>query len=277
MAVISKSNQESFLPSIKSSWKRAILVTLIFAGFFTAGFWYYNKTNTEQSNTLNNLWSTYKKRYIEEGTNRTINRQEKDITTSEGQSYTQLRAAWMNDKETFDQSWNWTKKNLGRPSDGLFSWLYGVDESGKLGILSASGGQNTATDADIDIAYSLILANRKWKDPSYLQEAIKIINGIWDLEVVQSPLTNKLIIVGNNVEKQLGKSVVVVNPSYFNPVAMREFAKVDAAHDWNKLINDSYELLNKVTIENIDKNNEVALLKRFGRKTIANPYELVMA
>ena len=29
--------------------------------------------------------------------------------------------------------------------------------------------------------------------------------------------------------------------------------------------------------ENIDKSNEVALLQRFGRKTIANPYELVMA
>lgn len=29
--------------------------------------------------------------------------------------------------------------------------------------------------------------------------------------------------------------------------------------------------------EKIDKSNEVDLLKRFGRKTIANPYELVMA
>lgn len=29
--------------------------------------------------------------------------------------------------------------------------------------------------------------------------------------------------------------------------------------------------------EKIDKENEVALLKRFGRKTIANPYELVVS
>ncbi|MEP7111336.1 MAG: HipA N-terminal domain-containing protein [Ferruginibacter sp.] len=29
--------------------------------------------------------------------------------------------------------------------------------------------------------------------------------------------------------------------------------------------------------ENIDKSNEVALLKRFGYKTITNPYELVLA
>lgn len=29
--------------------------------------------------------------------------------------------------------------------------------------------------------------------------------------------------------------------------------------------------------ENIDETNEVALLKRFGKKTIANPYELVLA
>jgi HipA-like protein len=29
--------------------------------------------------------------------------------------------------------------------------------------------------------------------------------------------------------------------------------------------------------ENIDKANEVALLKRFGKKTITNPYELILA
>ncbi|MDX2049025.1 MAG: HipA N-terminal domain-containing protein [Chitinophagaceae bacterium] len=34
------------------------------------------------------------------------------------------------------------------------------------------------------------------------------------------------------------------------------------------------EILEK---EKIDKENEVALLKRFGRKTIANPYELIIA
>jgi HipA-like protein len=33
------------------------------------------------------------------------------------------------------------------------------------------------------------------------------------------------------------------------------------------------EILKK---ENIDKDNEVELLKRFGRKTIANPYELIL-
>jgi len=33
---------------------------------------------------------------------------------------------------------------------------------------------------------------------------------------------------------------LVINPSYFSPVAFREFAKTDNSHDWNGLITQSY-------------------------------------
>ena len=37
-----------------------------------------------------------------------------------------LRAVWMGDKQTFDQSWTWTKDNLQhKTTDHLFSWLFG--------------------------------------------------------------------------------------------------------------------------------------------------------
>src|SRR5256885_978068 len=55
------------------------------------------------------LWSSYKKDYLEPNTLRTVDKDRGGITTSEGESYTMLRAAWMGDKETFDASWQWTK------------------------------------------------------------------------------------------------------------------------------------------------------------------------
>src|SRR5438552_3895428 len=58
---------------------------------------------------LNALWETYKHDYWDSTTGRTIDRQRNNVTTSEGQSYTMLRAVWQDDKGTFDKTWEWTK------------------------------------------------------------------------------------------------------------------------------------------------------------------------
>src|SRR5688572_27571716 len=78
---------------------------------------------------LSHIWEGYKREYLEPETYRTPDRQRGDITTSEGQSYTMLRAVWNDDKQTFDRSWAWTKNNLQR-EDALFSWLFGQREDG---------------------------------------------------------------------------------------------------------------------------------------------------
>src|SRR3989344_2425096 len=72
---------------------------------------------------LISLWNDYKREYVEFN-GRTIDRQRNSVTTSEGQSYTMLRAVWLDDKDVFDKSWQWTEDNLQRPDNNLFSWLY---------------------------------------------------------------------------------------------------------------------------------------------------------
>lgn len=191
---------------------------------------------------LAGTWDSYKEEYWENETGRTLDKQQNDITTSEGQSYTLLRAVWMSDKPTFDKAWGWTKEQLQREDDGLFSWRWGQRSDGKYGVLTDVGGQNAASDADTDIALSLLMAAGRWQQESYLSEAKQLIDAIWEHEVVTVNGTPYL--TSNNLEQQ-SQSPIVMNPSYLAPYAYREFAKADPDHDWGALVDSSYDFLAK--------------------------------
>src|ERR1700692_604604 len=99
---------------------------------------------------LQQAWAGYTKTFIEPD-GRVIDPTRGGVTTSAGQGYALLRAAWMGDRQVFDTAWSWTAANLTTPSDGLFACLW----SG--GHLADS---NSASDADSDIALALLYAAR---------------------------------------------------------------------------------------------------------------------
>lgn len=189
------------------------------------------------------LWNNYKAVTIENGSNRTLDKSQNNITTSEGQSYTMLRAVWMDDKTTFDNSWKFSKENLQR-SDKLLSWKFGQKADGSYGLLTDIGGQNTASDADVDTALSLLMAYSRWNDPSYLFQAKEMIASIWNKEVVM--VAGKPVLAANDLEKSSTDSIVV-NPSYFSPYSFKLFAAADTTHDWTGLTNNSYDILSAVS------------------------------
>jgi endoglucanase len=196
------------------------------------------------SNTLlSGTWNSYKEEYWEDSTGRTLDKQQNNITTSEGQSYTMLRAVWMSDKTTFDKTWAWTQQQLQR-QDGLFAWRWGQKSDGSYGVLTDQGGQNSASDADSDIAFALLMAAGKWQQQSYLDAAKSTIKGVWNQEIVA--VNGKPYLSADNLEKQ-SQSPIVINPSYLAPYEYREFAKADTDHDWNAVVDSSYDLLKQAT------------------------------
>ena len=198
---------------------------------------------------LNATWINYKDTYIEKTSGRTIDPSRGQITTSEGQSYTMLRSVWVGDKTTFDSSWSFTHDNMQHKNDALFSWLYGKQTNGTFGVLASQGGNTSASDADSDIALSLVFAYARWQDPSYLTAARAIIADIWDKEVITVNGTPYL--AADNVEKTSSSSMALVNPSYLSPYAYRVFAQVDGAHPWGKLVDSSYSVLQKSITSNL--------------------------
>ncbi len=240
-----------------------LLSIIIFAIFYLGNQPLQVSRSFSNHETLQNTWQDYKEKFItKEGlpaqAGRTIDpdsSQGQEITTSEGQSYGLLRAVWMSDKETFDSLFSWTKNNLQQQDTHLFSWLYGKKPDGSLGVLTEKGGGNTASDADTDIALSLIFAYARWNDPAYLAEAQNILNGIWDHEVVTINYTPYM--TANNLEANSPKPLI--NPSYLAPYAYRIFASVDRKHDWGKLVESSYRVINESIYSPLDKDRSANL------------------
>lgn len=190
---------------------------------------------------LINSWKYYKKKFISDD-GRVIDYQRASVTTSEGQAYAMMRALLTRDKKTFDTTYNWTKYNLQHKDDHIFAWLWGQQKPSnvqgeiKWGILD----QNGATDAGAEIAIGLILASKIWNQYSYMEDAKKIINDIWNKETVEIK-GERILSAGINQNKA---EVVEVNPSYFMIFSFRIFAKVDKSHDWQSVVDSSYRLTN---------------------------------
>jgi endoglucanase len=204
---------------------------------------------------LSSLWGKYKDQYLEKGTVRTVDRGRDNVTTSEGESYTMLRAVWMDDHPTFDASWTWVQQNLQKQGH-LFSWLFGRHSDGTFGILTEQRGQNTASDADTDIALSLCFAYARWRDPKYLESAKQVITDIWNNDVVQ--IGGRPYMSANNIEKNFSGDVVI-NPSYFAPYAYRIFAEVDPSHNWMGLTDSSYSVLSESMRSNLGRESSAQI------------------
>ena len=201
-------------------------------------------------------WNSYKTSYVEASSGRVVDVQRGNITTSEGISYTMLRAVWTDDKETFDKTFSWAEQNLKR-NDGLFSWLYGASTGANLqGIITSQGGQNNASDADTNIALALLFAANRWGDPTYKTKALSLLRSIWDNDVVY--VSGIPYLAADNLEK-VSTTGVIINPSYLEPYAYRIFSTLDKTHEWTSLVDSSYSILNKATASPLDKNTSAKL------------------
>lgn len=241
---------------------RLIAIVLIICALGATGFALFKSSSKADSQPvfasrtmLDGIWNSYKKQYWESSTGRTLDKQSNDITTSEGQSYTMLRAVWESDKPTFDKSWAWTQKNIQR-QDSLFSWKWGQKSDGTYGVLTDVGGENTASDADSDIALALIMAASKWQESSYLTSAKQIIPQIWQQEVIT--VAGKPYLASDNLEKDSSQSAVM-NLSYIAPYSYKAFAKLDTTNNWTGLVSSSYELINASMDDKLDKSKSVGL------------------
>lgn len=193
-----------------------------------------------QNSTLRTSWRWYKETYITPQ-GRVIDNKQRDITTSEAQSYALLRAVWEGDRDTFDRVLSWTNANMQQAETALFAWLYGPDASGGYGIID----NVTATDADEDIALALLFAHKRWDEPQYLTQAEQIIQSIWEHEIVPIQGTY-YVTAGQNAAR--GESYLI-NPSYFSPATYRLFAEVDTTHPWDDVARDVYKIVERLHID----------------------------
>lgn len=240
--------------------RRPMGIILLFIGIVLLLFVLYaNSKYSRQTrifspySLLTSSWENYKKQFIQKD-GRSIDPSQQNVTTSEAQSYALLRAVWTDDKPTFDLVWSWTLKNMKRPTDNLFGWRYGKLTNNTYGFLP-NGGNNSASDADSDIAYALVLASKRWNDSSYLTDAKPIISDLWKYETATAS-ASRYVIAGNWAQDQ---QQLIINVSYFSPYEWRTFATIDPKDNWQSLINPAYQLLQHVGTDPLNTGKGVGL------------------
>jgi endoglucanase len=169
---------------------------------------------------------------------RVVRRDEGGDVVSEGQAYGMLIAAALGDETRFRAIWQWTKTNL-RRDDGLLAWRWAD------GIVTDA---NSAADADLDAARSLVVAGRRFDAPDLFKdgrrlgaailknETVVVGTGTTPPSDVNPPGTwvagEGRILVGGNWARS---TPYVVNPGYFSPRAERELFAASSDRRWTDI------------------------------------------
>ena len=139
------------------------------------------------------LWKSYAASFMDNQV-RVIDHDAGDRTTSEGQAYAMFFALVANDRSRFDGLLRWTETNLasGDLTTHLPSWSWGKATNNKWGIIDA----NSASDADVWMAYTLLEAGAAWKEPHYTWLGTALAKRIAADEVVRIPGFGTVLLPG---------------------------------------------------------------------------------
>lgn len=165
---------------------------------------------------------------------------DKNITTSEGQSYALFFALVNNQPERFSLLLDWTEKNLaqGDLTKYLPAWQWGKAENGQWQVLD----NNSASDSDLWIVYSLLEAARLWHKPEYFRLANKMAELILAHEVAELPGLGQTLLPAPYGFYQQGK-LATLNPSYVPLQLLEHLANALDNEKWTHLLHSSYQLI----------------------------------
>lgn len=160
-------------------------------------------------------------------------------TVSEGVAYGMLLSAYANDKELFDGLWLYYQdfSNV----NGVMNWRI----NGCSSVIEFNG----ATDAELDAAIALIVADKRWGSTG-------AINYQDDAKTLIAAIKNHEVELNTNVLKpgDAWGGSINTNPSYFTTGYFRVFGEyTNDTVFWNAVADTCYDTINS----NLSKNNAV--------------------
>lgn len=184
------------------------------------------------------LWEAYVAKFVQQD-GRTIDYAADDKTTSEGQSYTLFFALVADDRATFEKVLNWTQNNLARGdmSATLPAWSWGKRKD-KWAVIDA----NSASDADLWLAYTLLEAGRLWGDERYGALGRLLLARIEREEVDELPGLGPMLIPGPKGFHPDQKTWRL-NPSYMPFMILRRFENADPEGKWKRIARNAYRMI----------------------------------
>ncbi|MCL2718333.1 MAG: glycosyl hydrolase family 8 [Lachnospiraceae bacterium] len=140
----------------------------------------------------------------------------------------------------------------GYPRDGTNQTGYKQENGFKTAPFTKLPTSSCATDGDMDIIYSLLLADRQWGsdgDYNYKQIALEMLKWFWKYCVHREYHT---LLLGDWSHEREGVKSSATRPSDFILSHLKAYAKADPHHDWQLVINATYDVIHDIrTAENI--------------------------
>jgi endo-1,4-beta-D-glucanase Y len=204
-------------------------------------------SQTQLDNAVGDFYKQWKKRFIKnvpgkpesyvwfEGVG-------KKECVSEGQGYGMVIVALMagydpSAKITYDNLFRYYKSHPDKRSKYLMAWAQYTN--GK------SSDGTSATDGDMDIAYSLLLADKQWGSKgtiNYLQDAGDMINDIMQLDINHQTWS---VLLCDGIERE-SKDYFDMRSSDFMPAHFKAFENATKNEKWDKVIGANYKLFNSL-------------------------------
>ena len=154
------------------------------------------------------------------------------MVTSEAQSYALFFSLVANDPKRFHSILHWTEENLAHSdlSQHLPAWSWGERSDDSRGILD----ENSASDADFLLAYTLVEAGLLWGNSAYSAQGKHLLSLIARDEVAEVPLVGKMLIPGR-IGFGPPNDAWILNPSYLSLPLLLGAGRADPAGPWTEM------------------------------------------
>lgn len=153
-----------------------------------------------------------------------------EMSVSEGIAYGMMIMVYMSSTQAdhqseFDKLWAYWKKYAGGSAAGM-NW--------HVNNKSGNADNGSASDADIDAAFALIMASKQWNNATYLNDAKTLISWMKSKDME----SDGRVKAGSNWNPAL-------NPSYVIPAAFKLFADVTGDSFWETAVSTNLKHLSQ--------------------------------
>ncbi|HYS81812.1 MAG TPA: cellulose synthase complex periplasmic endoglucanase BcsZ [Anaeromyxobacteraceae bacterium] len=184
------------------------------------------------------------RRYVEvfiSGDGRVLDRTTGDRTTSESQAYALFFALVANDRPVFERVLRWTADNLAQTdlARHLPAWNWGRRADGSWGVLDS----NSASDADLWMAYALLEAERLWGEPRHGVLARSILAQVAEHEVAAVGALGPALLPAPRGFALDGGRAWRLNPSYLPPQLLRRLHSAGIPGAWAAVLRSSVRIV----------------------------------
>lgn len=192
------------------------------------------------------LWQAFRADFIQTDGRVLADESEQRYSTSEGQTYALFFALLANDRGTFDRILIWTRDNMASGDLGGFlpAWQWGKKPDGVWGVVD----KNSASDADVWLAYTLLEAGRLWKEPRYSAMGKLVLANI-RIHLVRDLTGIGSMLIPAETGFDLESGGVRLNPSYFPVQVLRNFSTLDPTGPWRRVTENYLRMLESLSIK----------------------------